>query len=59
MQVKPDLTIESVGLCRALFEVYSGGSSVVPEAKAAWAEGARQLIDSDAERRSQRKAGGG
>lgn len=58
-QVKPDLTIESPGLCRALFEVYMGSSAVVPDAKAAWAEGARKLVDSDETRRSSRKGGGG
>lgn len=58
-QVKPDLTIESPGLCRALFEVYTGSNTVVPEAKKSWAEGARQLIDSDEVSRKSRKGGGG
>lgn len=58
-QVKPDLTIESPGLCRALFEVYTGSNTVVPEAKKAWADGARQLIDSDEVSRKSRKSGGG
>lgn len=59
LQVKPDLTIESPGLCRALFEVYTGSNTVVPEAKKAWADGARQLIDSDEVSRKSRKSGGG
>ena len=59
LQVKPDLTIESPGLCRALFEVYTGSSTVVPEAKKAWADGARRLLESDEVRRNSRKSGGG
>lgn len=59
IQVKPDLTIESPGLCRALFEVYTGSNTVVPEAKKSWADGARRLIDSDAVSRKSRKSGGG
>ncbi|KAL3159218.1 hypothetical protein ABBQ32_011195 [Trebouxia sp. C0010 RCD-2024] len=58
-QVKPDLSIESPGLCRALFEVYTGSSSVVPEAKKSWADGARRLLESDEVRRNSRKSGGG
>ena len=59
LQVKPDLSIESPGLCRALFEVYTGSSSVVPEAKKSWADGARRLLESDEVRRNSRKSGGG
>lgn len=59
LQVQADLTIDSPGLCRALFEVYTGSNTVVPEAKKAWAEGARQLLDSEEVRRSTRRAGGG
>ena len=58
LQVQADLTIDSPGLCRALFEVYTGSDTVVPEAKKAWAEGARQLLDSEEVRRSTRRAGG-
>lgn len=58
-QVQADLKIDSPGLCRALFEVYTGSNTVVPEAKKAWAEGARQLLDSEEIRRSTRRAGGG
>ncbi len=59
LQVQADLKIDSPGLCRALFEVYTGSNTVVPEAKKAWAEGARQLLDSEEVRRSTRRAGGG
>ena len=59
LQVKPDLSIESPGLCRALFEVYTGSNSVVPEAKKSWADGARQLLDSEEVRRDSRRSGGG
>lgn len=58
-QVKPDLTIDSPGMCRALFEVYTGSNTVVPEAKKAWAEGARLLLDSEEVRRNTRRAGPG
>ena len=57
--MKPDLTIESSGLCRALFEVYTGSNSVVPDAKVTWAEGAKLLLDSEEVRRSSRRSGGG
>lgn len=59
LQVKPDLTIDSPGMCRALFEVYTGSNTVVPEAKKAWAEGARLLLDSEEVRRNTRRAGPG
>lgn len=56
---KPDLQIESPGLCRALFEVYLGQNTVVPEAKASWVAGAKALLDSEEVRRNTRRAGGG
>ena len=59
LQAEPDLRIDSPGMCRALFEVYLGGSTVVPEAKAAWAKGARQLLDSEEVRRASRRGGSG
>ena len=40
-QVEPDLRLQSVPLCRGLFETFLGGSSVVPDARAAWAAGER------------------
>jgi len=54
-----DLSIASASLCRALFEVYLGSSSVVPEARKVWADGARQLLDSDKVRRDTMKGGSG
>jgi hypothetical protein len=43
-QLAPDLRIDAVSLGRALFEVYLGSNSVVPDARAAWAQGARALL---------------
>ena len=57
MQAKPQLRVESPMLCRALFEVYLGGDSVVPEARSAWAGGARMLLSSEQVRRDTRKSG--
>ena len=57
MQAKPELRIESPMLCRALFETYLGSESVVPEARAAWAAGARSLLASEQVRRDTRKSG--
>jgi Chalcone isomerase-like len=55
----PDVSIPSAGLCRALFEVYLGSNSVVPDAKREWAKGAKELLDSDRVRRDTRKGGSG
>ena len=52
-----ELTIPSAGLCRALFEVYLGESSVVPTARAAWAKGARALLATEEVKRDTRKGG--
>jgi hypothetical protein len=46
-------------LCRALFELYLGSESIVPEARSAWAAGARMLLASEQVRRDSRKGGGG
>ena len=46
-QLKPDLRIEAVSLGRALFEVYLGSNSVVPDARSIWAQGARALLDTE------------
>lgn len=43
-QLRPDLRVEAVSLGRALFEVYLGSNSVVPDARTAWAKGARALL---------------
>jgi hypothetical protein len=54
-KVAPGLRVSSAGMCRALFEVYLGDSAVVPEAKAAWAGGAKALLDSENVKRDTRK----
>lgn len=57
VQAKPELRIESPMLCRALFETFLGSESVVPDARAAWAAGARSLLASEQVRRDTRKSG--
>ncbi|KAK9826897.1 hypothetical protein WJX81_006395 [Elliptochloris bilobata] len=52
LQLTPDLRIEAVSLGRALFEVYLGSNSVVPEARSIWAQGARALLATEQVRRS-------
>lgn len=54
-----DLSIASPSLCRALFEVFLGENSVVPDARKEWANGARALLESDNVRRDTRKGGTG
>lgn len=56
---EPPLSIASPTLCRALFEVYLGESSVVPEARKEWAKGARALLESEKVKRDSRKGGSG
>ena len=58
-QAEPDIRIESPGLCRALFEVYLGSNSVVPDAIGVWAEGTKKLLDSEEVRRATRRGGSG
>ena len=58
-QVSPELRIDSASLCRALFEVYLGDSSVVPDAKSAWAQGAKALLATDQSKRGTDKGGAG
>lgn len=55
----PDLRIESPGMCRALFEVYLGSNTVVPDAIHVWAEGTKQLLDSEEVKRATRRGGSG
>lgn len=57
--VQPDARFESPSLCRALFEIYMGEKPVIPDAIGRWAEGTRNLLDSENERRSSRKGGSG
>jgi hypothetical protein len=49
----------SIGLCRGLFEIFLGSASVVPEARKAWAAGARSLLESEEVNRASRKGGSG
>lgn len=51
------LTVDSPGLGRALFETYLGEASVVPAGRAAWAAGARALLESEEVKRDTRKNG--
>lgn len=44
----PGLRIDSAGMCRALFGVFVGEETRVPEARAACAAGVRDLIQADA-----------
>lgn len=55
----PDICIESASLSRALFETYLGASSIIPDAKREWAEGAKKLLESDKIRRDTRPGGSG
>ena len=54
-----DLSIGSPSLCRALFEIFLGEKSVIPEARKEFANGARALLESDKVRRDTRKGGTG
>ncbi len=56
MQTQPDERIESQTLCRALFEIYLGGSPVIPEAIGTWAAGTKKLLDSENEKRNTRRS---
>ncbi len=58
-QAEPDIRIESPGLCRALFEVYLGSNSVVPDAIGVWAEGTKKLLESEEVKRATRRGGSG
>ncbi len=59
VQVQPDERFESPSLGRALFEIYLGEKPVIPDAVGRWAEGTKQLLESENERRSSRKGGSG
>eukprot|EP00798_Chlamydomonas_sp_ICE-L_P014539 gene14539-20579_t len=43
----PEITIDSLALCRGMFETFMGSASVTPTAKAAWVKGAKNLLESD------------
>lgn len=59
LQETPDLRIESSGMCRALFEVFLGSNTVVPDAIPTWAEGTKKLLESEEVRRATRRGGSG
>lgn len=59
MQVQPDVRFESPSLCRALFEIFLGETPIIPDAIGRWAEGTKNLLESENERRSSRKGGSG
>jgi hypothetical protein len=54
----PELTVASASLARGMFEIYLGGSPIVPEARTEWAKGARLLLESDNVKRATDKEGG-
>lgn len=47
LQVQPEFKITSIQLSRGIFEVFLGSDSVVPDAKKQWAQGARNLLETD------------
>ena len=53
----PALRIDAPGFGRSLFEVFLGDSTVVPEARKAWAQGARALLATEQVKRDTRKGG--
>ncbi|GLC45102.1 hypothetical protein PLESTB_001468500 [Pleodorina starrii] len=57
-EAKPELRIASPALGRGLFEMFLGGSPVVPEARTEWVKGAKSLLESENVKRASRKAGG-
>jgi len=57
--LKPELRVQSLALCRGLFETFMGSSSVVPEGRPLWAAGAKQLLESEQVKRNTRKGGSG
>ena len=50
----PQLAVDAPGLGRALFETYLGDASVVPAGRAAWAAGAKALLESEEVKRDTR-----
>ena len=53
------LRLQSVPLCRGLFEVFLGSDSIVPEAKKSWAQGAQTLLASERVQKDTRPGGFG
>eukprot|EP01024_Parvocaulis_polyphysoides_P042887 TRINITY_DN3914_c3_g1_i1.p2 TRINITY_DN3914_c3_g1~~TRINITY_DN3914_c3_g1_i1.p2 ORF type:complete len:272 (+),score=28.69 TRINITY_DN3914_c3_g1_i1:50-865(+) len=58
-KISPQHTIQPSGMTRALFEVYLGQNGVIPQARAAWAQGARVLLETDTVKRNTYKSGSG
>ena len=58
LQVVPDKTFNSMSLCRALFEVWLGEASVIPDVRHSMAAGVAQLTESDEVARGEWKPGG-
>ena len=52
----PEMRVASPGLARALYEIFLGDDSVVAPARAVWAAGARELLDSENVKRDVRKS---
>lgn len=58
-KIAPKNILKSQGFSRALFELFLGEASIVPAARAVWAAGARELLESDIVKRETRKGGSG
>jgi hypothetical protein len=58
-KVAPKDILKSPGFSRALFELFMGEASIVPGARACWAAGAKELLESDIVKRDTRKGGSG
>lgn len=54
-RIAPKNRLRSEGFCRALFELFLGGESVVADARPVWAAGARELLESERVKREMRK----
>ena len=57
--VVPGLLLDSIAVSRAIMEAYLGEGSIAPQAKRVWVGGAKDLLDSDNERRKRRRSGAG
>jgi hypothetical protein len=58
LQVSVNKRFSSVGLSRALLEVWLGSNAVIPAAKQSFAQGVRQLVEFDQVERGEWKPGG-
>lgn len=55
--VQPDERFDSPSLCRALFEIFLGETPIIPDAVGRWAQGTKDLLASENDRRTSRKGG--